>query len=40
MKPKIKYAVNVQGKKSMMKNFFYEESVQPNESTISSLVVK
>ena len=41
MKPKIKYAVNVLGKKkSMMKNFFYEETVRPNESTISLLVVK
>ena len=44
MKPKIKYDVNVLGmknKKSMMKNFFfYEETMQHNESTISSLVVQ
>ena len=45
MKPKIKYDVNVFGiksKKSMMKNlfFFYEETMQHNESTISSLVVQ
>ena len=43
MKPKIKYDVNVLGMKntkSMMKNFFYEETMQHNESTISSLVVQ
>ena len=45
MKPKIKYDVNVLGmknKESMMKNFsfFYEETMQHNESTISSLVVQ
>ena len=44
MKPKIKYAVNVLGiknKRSMMKNsFFKEETMQRNESTISSLIVK
>ena len=45
MTPKIKYDVNVLGiknKKSMMKNlfFFYEETMQHNESTISSLVVQ
>ena len=45
MKPKIKYDVNVFGiknKKSMMKNLFlfYEETMQHNESTISSLVVQ
>ena len=43
MKPKIKYDVNVLGmknKKSMMKNFFYEETMQHNESTIASLVVQ
>ena len=42
MKPKIKYDVNVLGmknKKSMMKNFFYEETMQHNESTIAPLVV-
>ena len=43
MKPKIKYDVNVVGmknKKSMMKNFFYEETMQHNESTIAPLVVQ
>ena len=43
MKPKVKYDVNVLGmknKKSMMKNFFYEETMQHNESTIASLVVQ
>ena len=45
MTPKIKYDVNVLGiknKKTMMKNlvFFYEETMQHNESTISSLVVQ
>ena len=43
MKPKIKYDVNVLGmknKKSMMMNFFYEETMQHNESTIASLVVQ
>ena len=43
MKPKIKYDVNVLGmknKKSMRKNFFYEETMQHNESTIASLVVQ
>ena len=44
MKPKIKYDVNVLGiknKKSIMKIFFfYEETMQHNESTISSLVVQ
>ena len=43
MKPKIEYDVNVLGmknKKSMMKNFFYEETMQHNESTIASLVVQ
>ena len=43
MKPKIKYDVNVLGmknKKSMMKNFFYEETMQHNESTIASLVLQ
>ena len=40
MKPKIKYAVNVLGKKINDEDFFYEETVQPNEWTISSLVVK
>ena len=44
MKPKVKYDVNVLGmkhKKTMMKNFFfYEETMQHSESTISSLVVQ
>ena len=43
MKPKIKYDVNVLGmknKKSMMKNFFYEQTMQHNESTIAPLVVQ
>ena len=43
MKPKIKYDVNVLGmknKKSMMKNFFYEETMHHNESTIAPLVVQ
>ena len=44
MNPKIKYDVNLLGtknKKSMMKNFFfYEETMQHNESTIYSLVVQ
>ena len=43
MKPKIKYDVNVLGmknKKSMMKNLFYEETMQHNESTIAPLVVQ
>ena len=43
MKPKIKYDVNVLGmknKKSMMKNFFYEETMRHNESTIAPLVVQ
>ena len=43
MKPKIKYDVNVFGmknKKSMMNNFFHEETMQHNESTIASLVVQ
>ena len=43
MKPKIKYDVNVLGmknKKSMMKNFFYDETMQHNESTIAPLVVQ
>ena len=43
MTPKIKYDVNVLGmknKKSMMKNFFYEETMQHNESTIAPLVVQ
>ena len=41
MKPKIKYAVNVLEKKNQRRRiFFYEETVQPNESTIFSLVVK
>ena len=42
MNPKIKYDVNVlwmKNKKSMMKNFFYEETMQHNESTIAPLVV-
>ena len=43
MKPRIKYDVNVlrmKNKKSMMKNFFYEETMQHNESTIAPLVVQ
>ena len=43
MKPKIKYDVNVLGmknKKSIMKNFFDEETMQHNESTIAPLVVQ
>ena len=44
MNPKIKYDVNLLGtknKKSMMKNFFfYEETMQHNESPIYSLVVQ
>ena len=43
MKPKIKYDVNVLGmknKKSMTKNFFYQETMQHNESTIASVVVQ
>ena len=40
MKPKIKYAVNVLGKKINDEEYFLRRTVQPNESTISSLVVK
>ena len=44
MKPKTKYDVNVLGmknEKSMMKIFFfYEETMQHNESTIASLFVQ
>ena len=44
MKPRIKYDVNVlrmKNKKSMMKNFFfYEETMQHNESTTPSLVLQ
>ena len=44
MKPKIKYDVNVLGMKNKKINdeefFFYEETMQLNESTTSSLVLQ